>query len=789
MFVFMMANQQLSGAVKPHQKMNNDRLVAESEQADTDELQISDVWALIEPLAQAVWEADADGRVIKDSPSWRAYTGQTIGEWLGKDWVQAVHPDDRANALRQWQETIQNRTSISLECRLRSPDGGWRWTIVRAVPVQYADGSVRKWLGLIIDVDDRKKAELSLYESEIRQRLTLESAKDYAIFTTNLDRRVTSWNTGAEAVFGYAEDEIMGQSADRLFVPEDRQQDAPRHEAEKAIREGRAENERWHCRKDGSRLYGSGVVTPLRDDANTIVGLVKVMRDLTREKLAEEALRQSERFVQSMIASLPLIIYIFDLEQRRNLFLSPQVQQMFGYTAEEMQASGSGLIPTFFHPDDLPKVSDYFKMISTSPTDHSFGIECRMKHRERGWVWVQCRDLVYQRDADGRPTQLLGTAEDITERKRSEEALRKADRRKDEFLALLAHELRNPLATLHNTLLILQLTGGQDQSMTLPSAVSLMHREVAHLVRLVDDLLDVSRISRGKIALLTERVELVSVVQEAIEAIQGQLRATDRHLTVDLPTESIYLTGDPARLKQIVSNLLNNAAKFTRDGGHIWVGLEGVDGEAILRVRDDGIGIPAHELVRIFEMFAQVDSSLGRSQGGLGLGLTLVSELTGLHGGRVEAHSAGEGWGSEFVVSLPVNENEAKSMEETNQNQQPPAKRRVLVVDDNQDAATTLSMLLKLLGNDVYTRHDGRAGIEAADSLRPQVVILDISMPGLDGYQTCRLIREQPWGQAMTLIALSGYGQEDDKRRSREAGFDAHLVKPVDLSRLNELLG
>ncbi|MEZ0611029.1 ATP-binding protein [Fibrella sp. WM1] len=397
-------------------------------------------------------------------------------------------------------------------------------------------------------------------------------------------------------------------------------------------------------------------------------------------------------------------------------------------------------------------------------------------------------------EADGRSTRISGVMFDIEERRRAEDALREANRRKDEFLALLAHELRNPMATLSNTLRMLELTGGQHPIHTLSRSVRLMQQEVAHLVRLVDDLLDVSRISQGKIALVMERLDLVSLLSEVIEATGPQFTAVGKILSVALPDEqpnavSLYVSGDSARLRQVVSNLLHNALKFTTQQGHVWLSLAQQGEEAVLRVGDNGIGIPPHELVRIFEMFAQVDTSLGRSQGGLGLGLTLVHELVGLHGGRVEASSLGLGQGSEFVVYLPLlpqprPELVPDSMADLSNS----VGHRLLIIDDNVEAGESLAMLLEVMDYTVATAISGQQGIQVAEQFRPTVILCDISMPGLDGYQTCRLIRAAPWGQSIVLIALTGYGQEEDKRRTKSAGFDAHLVKPIDITALSQLL-
>ncbi|MGH8615740.1 MAG: ATP-binding response regulator, partial [Gammaproteobacteria bacterium] len=309
------------------------------------------------------------------------------------------------------------------------------------------------------------------------------------------------------------------------------------------------------------------------------------------------------------------------------------------------------------------------------------------------------------------------------------------------------------------------------------------------MVRLVDDLLDVSRISRGKIELRRERIELASAVHHAVEAAQPLCERMNHELTVTLPPKPIYLNADPIRLAQVVGNLLTNAGKFTERGGHIWLTVEQESEQAVIRVRDTGIGIAAEQLLRIFEVFTQLDTSLARPQSGLGIGLTLVKNLVELHGGTVAAHSAGVGQGSEFVVRLPI-------LVET---LQPPPEpfasepattmaRRILVVDDNRDAAESLAMLLKLAGHQTHTAHDGLEAVEAAAAFRAEVILLDIGLPKLNGFETARKIREQPWGQGIVLVAVTGWGQEEDRRRSEEAGFDAHLVKPVDYATLTKLL-
>ncbi len=367
--------------------------------------------------------------------------------------------------------------------------------------------------------------------------------------------------------------------------------------------------------------------------------------------------------------------------------------------------------------------------------------------------------------------------------------LQDADRRKDEFLATLAHELRNPLAPLRNALELIRLSAG-DASM-LDQARSLMGRQVDQMVRLIDDLLDISRITQGKLLLRKERVEIAAVVQSAVETSRPLIEASAHELTVMAPLEPIYLEADQVRLAQVIANLLTNAAKYTEQGGQISLTVQRQHGQAMISVRDTGIGIPADHLSHIFEMFSQVAPALERAQGGLGIGLALVKGLVELHGGTVEARSEGAGMGSEFIVRLPVLEVPAPAFNPGHNGgtSRRAAKRRILVVDDNRDAAETTAMILRLMGHDTHTAHDGLEALQAAATLRPSVLLLDIGLPKMNGYEAARRIRQEPWGSDVTLIALTGWGQEEDKRRALEAGFDHHLTKPAGAAALEKVLG
>jgi signal transduction histidine kinase/DNA-binding response OmpR family regulator len=373
------------------------------------------------------------------------------------------------------------------------------------------------------------------------------------------------------------------------------------------------------------------------------------------------------------------------------------------------------------------------------------------------------------------------------ERLRYIQQMREDDRRKDEFLATLAHELRDPLAPLSNVLELMKRAEGSGE--VLQQARETMERQLGHLVQLVDDLLDMSRITRNRLDLRKRRVELSSVIHQALDAARPMAASVNHEFHVALPAEPIYLNADPVRLAQVFGNLLTNACKYTEPGGHIWLSAELEDDEAVIKVRDTGIGIPGDQLASVFEMFSQLPAARELSQGGLGIGLTLVKRLVSLHGGSVQASSGGAGQGTEFVVRLPVllQPSQAKPAAADDEAPATPG-RRILIVDDNRDSAASLAMLLETTGNVTREAYDGLEALEAAEQFRPDVVLLDIGLPKLNGFEVCHRLRAQEWGRGMTIVAVSGWGQDEDRRKSREVGFDHHMVKPVDYTSLLRIL-
>jgi signal transduction histidine kinase/CheY-like chemotaxis protein len=443
------------------------------------------------------------------------------------------------------------------------------------------------------------------------------------------------------------------------------------------------------------------------------------------------------------------------------------------------------------HPEDQPSMVARLEATLRGDTDVYISEHRSNENPQREWCWARVRGRLI-RDAEGAPLMMIGVAVDITEHKRLEEALRDADRKKDEFLATLAHELRNPLAPIRNALQLLKAQGAIRGELGLSRDI--IERQVMQMARLLDDLLDVSRISRGTLELRREPIGLREVLDRALETSQPLITKNRHQFTLEMPEgEEFPLDADLVRLAQVFSNLLNNAAKYTDDGGQITVRAIREGAEAVVAVYDSGIGIDEEGLSRLFEMFAQGPGSIHRSKEGLGIGLSLARSLVSLHGGSLEATSPGIGRGSVFTVRLPLSESGAIPSKEPAQMEATPAQRpwRLVIADDLQDNTDSLADLLRLLGHEVKTAYDGAEAVEAVASFKPEAVLLDIGMPKLDGYEACRRIRATPDGRDLIIVALTGWGQSIDRERTRNAGFTQHLVKPVDyvtlLSVLNEL--
>ncbi|HEX5720584.1 MAG TPA: ATP-binding protein [Thermoanaerobaculia bacterium] len=519
---------------------------------------------------------------------------------------------------------------------------------------------------------------------------------------------------------------------------------------------------------------------------------------LRRRDESVEALRGLNQTLRALVEACPLAIMLLEPDEGVVSLWNPAAERIFGWREDEVLGR-----PLPAVPDDR---RDEFRRNLQAVLCGALpqGVETVRQRKNGEPVHVSLWSSTVP-DEQGLP-RILSLVADITARKQIEHALRQSDaqlrqrvqelaaedRRKDEFLAMLAHELRNPLGAISNAGYVLgQLDQTPEADARMRDLVGVIGRQIRHLSRLVDDLLDVSRFTRGRIELRKREEELGPIVQGAVETTRPVLEQKGHRLTVSLPAEPVYLEGDATRIEQVLANLLHNAAKFTDPGGNIDLTVE-IDGpEVLLRVRDDGQGIEPELLPRIFDLFVQEDRSLARSHGGLGIGLTLVRSLVERHGGTVEAHSAGPGRGSELVVRLPLCTDRAAEPAEPCREQLREPERgpaRILLVEDNVDAADALAELLRLWGHEVEVAHDGAAAVQSAGALRPGVVLLDIGLPGMDGYQVAGALRGLPGLQGTLIVALTGYGQESDRQRSARAGFDYHLVKPVDLEELRRLV-
>jgi PAS domain S-box-containing protein len=501
------------------------------------------------------------------------------------------------------------------------------------------------------------------------------------------------------------------------------------------------------------------------------------------ERNREQALLQEAASrLQATLSAGEIATWVWECASDR-VFADQNLARMFSVSPQHAAGGPVSEYLKAIHPGDRDRVAAAIAEVLDGRRN-DYQIEYRLQRSDGATRWVVARGQLH-RDAHGKPKQFPGVVIDITERKRAEQGLLDADQRKNEFLAMLAHELRNPLAPIRNGVRILEQ---EIDPIRLPPIVAMMHRQVDHMTRLIEDLLDVSRVSQGKIDLRRERIDLIEVLHQAIDANRAAIERHKHELTLTLPGRPVYLQADATRLAQLLGNLLNNACKFTGRGGRIQVIVQPQGAETLVRVRDSGIGLSAEQLPRVFDLFAQADTSLQRPESGLGIGLTLVKRLVEMHGGSVRVASEGLGHGAEFTVRLPVAPDDGPADRKPDA-AQPITPRRVLIVDDNRDAAETLAMLLQMDGHGVRVTVTGEEALKVIDEgFEPDFVLLDIGLPGMNGYEVARQIRVSYPKSRTRLIALTGWGQADDRTRSFDAGFDAHLVKPADRGALAKLL-
>jgi PAS domain S-box-containing protein len=742
-------------------------------------------------IGDAVITTDVHGRITYMNAVAEALAGWTLGDAVGQPLAavfRILSEETRRPVENPATRALREGTVVGLANHtvLIRKDGSECPIDDSAAPIMDERGKVSGCVLIFRDVTVQRRMEREKASQLLAARMLasiIESSED-AIVSKSLDGIIQTWNAAAERIFGYAAGDAIGRHIS-FIIPADRiaEEDHIIARLKAGQRIEHFETER--LRSDGRRMSVSLTISPIRDDAGNVVGASKIVRDITDRKQAEA---DREKFV-TLVENSPDFIGMCDLEGIP-FFVNRAGLQKVGL--DDLEEARRTSVASFFFPEDQARVmQEFFPMV----LERGHGeIEIRFRHFKTGEaLWMAYKVLTVP-DAAGRPIAFATVSQDVTDRKRLEDNLRalaadlsEADRRKNEFLATLAHELRNPLAPISNAARALRVSGGDSDA--LRSASEMLERQIGQMARLVDDLLDMSRITRGRIELRREQVELAPIVHQAVEAVRAPYTSMGHELTVTLPPGPVHLNADPARLAQVIGNLLNNACKFTDPGGHVWLTVEQDGQQAVVRVRDTGIGIAAEHLPGLFEMFAQVDTSLERSRDGLGIGLTLVKTLVEMHGGTVDVRSEGPGRGSEFTVRLPVlAEAPAALTPSTAVKPAAKARRRVLIVDDSEDSAESLAMLLQFGGHETHKAHSGVEAIEAAERIRPDAVLLDIGLPGLNGYEVCRRIRSEPWGKGLLLVALTGWGQEEDRQRSRDAGFDVHMVKPPDFDVLMKLL-
>jgi PAS domain S-box-containing protein len=596
---------------------------------------------------------------------------------------------------------------------------------------------------------------------EARYRLLFDNNPQPCFLVDMQTKRYLDVNEAAVRGYGYTRDEFFGMTVYDLRDPDDATRlrdviDQPLAELSRLWR---------HRRKDGSVIDVEVAAQEFDLDGRPVRLLV--VDDVT-ERLA------AERRLRLVSDHLPVLIAYMDREGCFR-FANRTYREWFG-----REVVGSHLRDVIGEANYTERQPYLEAVLRGERTRFETIVDSNLGRRD-------C-EVLYIPDADpaGEVRGFYVMVTDISERKRAEAVLRDADRRKDEFLATLAHELRNPLAPIRHGLELLRLADGKGEAAA--QAREMMERQLGQMVRLIDDLLDVSRVTRGAVELRREPVALGAIVAAAVETSRPLLDAAGHRFSLSLPAEPVTLDVDPVRIAQVISNLLNNAAKYTEPGGTIALRAWREGNEAVIQVSDDGIGIPAEMLPRVFQMFAQVNRGLNRPQGGLGIGLALARTLVEMHGGRIAAASAGPGTGSTFTVRLPAARSPEPQVAAAHATRAARKTLDILVVDDNVDAARSLALLLGMVGHRVRVAHEGNAALAAVQVSRPQVVLLDIGMPGMDGYEVARRMRAMAGGDALRLIALTGHGQPEDRQQARAAGFDQHLVKPVTLEALTAVL-
>jgi PAS domain S-box-containing protein len=724
---------------------------------------------------------DPRGHIISWNSGAGAIKGYEAEEIIGRHFSVFYPPEAIARGLPAHELAMADRAG-------RFEDEGWRvrkdgsrfWANVVVTALRSQDGKLMGFAKVTRDLTERRRHEEALRFNETRFRTLVESVRDYAIFMLDPDGDVATWNTGAQQIHGFDAKEMIGTHFSRLLVPDGTERARAGRELEIAERDGRFQEEGWRLRKDGSRFWANAVITAIRDQHGTLLGFSKITRDLTERRRHERALRESEERFRLLVESVVDYAIVTLDEDGMITSWNSGAERINRYAGAEIVGRHFSRL---FAPEDV-RANKPWRQLALARERGRVNDESWRIRSDGTQYWAN-NVIATMPETDGRSRAYYMVTQDLSQRRHAE-SLADTAQRMHEFIAMLAHELRNPLAPIRNAVALMARRNVEDP--LVEAMRQTIDRQSQNLTRIVDELLDVNRVARGQFTIEKQVIDLRDVLARAVETSRPLIDTRAHRLHVSIADEPIDCFGDPLRLAQVVVNILNNAAKYTPDGGDIWLSARRQGARVELRVRDSGRGIERNLIDRIFDLFMQVDPNAGSALGGLGVGLALVRRIVELHGGTVQASSEGLGKGAEFIVRLPLSARGAAGPERAPEagveGAQPPL--RVLVIDDNVDAANSLSLLLQALGHAVRAAYDGPSGIAMAQEFSPDVVMLDIGMPVMNGYDVARVLRAA--SPAYVLVAVTGWGHEAAKRQAREAGFDYHLVKPTGEPELRDVL-
>ena len=778
---------------------------------------------LADNISQLMWMTDASGWIYWYNQRWFDYTGTTLEEMQGWGWQKVHHPRHVDRVTEHFRHSLELGEPWEDTFPLRGKDGIYRWFLSRALPIRDETGRIQSWFGTNTDITDRKQAEEALRDSESRFRLMVESAKEYAIFTMDMEGRVINWNAGAEHLLGYSEPEIVGQNYQILFTPQDIAQGVEQQEMKSALQEGGANDERWHQRQDGSRFWANGLAMPLLDEEGHVQGFMKILRDMTEEKQASERLQLLYETASNLLtAEQPLVLmnsllsklsvqmdlqfYIQYFTQQNNQRPMLQLVSFNGFSEEAVHLLrqlkwGEGIcgwvaqqrqqmVLSDVQQSTLPNAQVLRSMGVTAYASQPLIVQGRLLGTLAFGSFTRTEFMPEEAALLQAISDQVAVAIDranLTDSLRQQtEQLSQANRIKDEFLAVLSHELRTPLNPILGWSKLLR-TRKYDEA-TVNRALDTIQRNAQLQTQLIEDLLDVSRILQGKLSLKVSPVAWNFIIQAAMETVRLAAEAKAIQIQTIIEPDVGQVLGDSGRLQQVVWNLLSNAVKFTPQGGQVSIKLEQIENQTQVTVSDTGKGITPDFLPHIFDYFRQADSATTRKFGGLGLGLAIVKQIVELHGGTVWVESLGEDQGATFVVRLPLlnpnserskNENQSLSLASEGSSL---AGLRILVVDDEIDSRNFTAFVLEQEQAEVVALSSASEALQELERYNPDVLLTDIGMPDMDGYMLIRQVRTlspKQGGQVMA-IALTAYAGDYDQQQALQAGFQHHLAKPIE---------